>query len=719
MKRLLKYIPVLLMLLSCSGKEVLDTGNLKTVYFVFDPVAGKSLTVNESYISNCNIMVYSSEGDLVEGCYNSSGLVTSVSFAARADLTYRFYCVCNIGDITGDSSFRTESGLSNYQYSVSDYSNIIDSNGAVPMTGRSNFISVTDGMNVTIDLTRCVALVTIRIEDRGLHYASLRIDSISLMNVPKKVSLFNTSHPENASERSIWGDSADYGEIVALNNGGTVGFYTFENCQGVLLPKNTTCEGKVLSEGSPYRDLCSYIELSGYYDDTDSYTPRYGNFIYRFYLGEDTTSDFSLVRNHHYDITVDLSDDGVDEVSWRVDEELTPYATAVIVTPSSHTFYGLAGSRTFTATVLPSPADQDVTWSSSNNAVATVNANGVVTPTGFGNAVITATAADGSGMSGHSYITVRNNTAVPVSLDPNYLYEDEWILVKESSVDDFEVTVYYSDGSSRVLTGSDALKLVDTAHSDFTVTDGKLTALELDMDYELDPAVLRLVYTEGGTQVIFESLGGIFDNDDLFYISANANTIPGEVAANITKATALGGIPIVQSDIAITCPSIYLFPGGNQIFASEGHPYNGPLTYTVTGTYHDCFGTVATKSVHCNTTIHEWRQHWYRVVINTKVRTHIDTSYGSQEQPDNIIVSCFFESTVSSPNMIARFFYPASYNENGDLVGSTFTYTWYNRTVTVQMQDEREYYFNCDNNGNYLQEGYCYENGRYIYYEPL
>lgn len=55
----------------------------------------------------------------------------------------------------------------------------------------------------------------------------------------------------------------------------------------------------------------------------------------------------------------------------------------------------------------------NVSWTSSNAAVATVNASGIVTAVGAGNAVITATAADGSGKKATIKVTV---TMLPTSL---------------------------------------------------------------------------------------------------------------------------------------------------------------------------------------------------------------------------------------------------------------------------------------------------------------
>ena len=65
------------------------------------------------------------------------------------------------------------------------------------------------------------------------------------------------------------------------------------------------------------------------------------------------------------------------------------------------------GEQTLTAAVLPANADnRNVTWTSSDEAVATVDAGGKVTAHAAGTATITATAADGSGVSGSCAVTV-------------------------------------------------------------------------------------------------------------------------------------------------------------------------------------------------------------------------------------------------------------------------------------------------------------------------
>ena len=75
-----------------------------------------------------------------------------------------------------------------------------------------------------------------------------------------------------------------------------------------------------------------------------------------------------------------------------------------------------------TATVAPDDADNlGLTWTSDNEEVATVDENGLVTAVSVGEANITATAADGSGVTATCKVTVSPKLVTSVTLNKNEL----------------------------------------------------------------------------------------------------------------------------------------------------------------------------------------------------------------------------------------------------------------------------------------------------------
>lgn len=82
----------------------------------------------------------------------------------------------------------------------------------------------------------------------------------------------------------------------------------------------------------------------------------------------------------------------------------------------------IGSSQKLTATVLPAgTSDKSVTWTSSDESIATVDANGNVTGVASGLATITATTNDGSNLSASCAVTVTQVTANSIRLDKTEL----------------------------------------------------------------------------------------------------------------------------------------------------------------------------------------------------------------------------------------------------------------------------------------------------------
>ena len=75
-------------------------------------------------------------------------------------------------------------------------------------------------------------------------------------------------------------------------------------------------------------------------------------------------------------------------------------------------------TMSLTATILPeTTSDKNVTWSSSNESVAVVDENGVVTAISIGEAIITATTVDSSNLSATCKVIVKPTLATSITLD--------------------------------------------------------------------------------------------------------------------------------------------------------------------------------------------------------------------------------------------------------------------------------------------------------------
>ena len=86
----------------------------------------------------------------------------------------------------------------------------------------------------------------------------------------------------------------------------------------------------------------------------------------------------------------------------------------------------VAETTMLTAIVLPETAtNKSVTWTSSNEAVVTVDGNGVVTAIALGEAVIAATTTDGSDLSASCQVTVVPTLAVSIEVTPNSVEAEE------------------------------------------------------------------------------------------------------------------------------------------------------------------------------------------------------------------------------------------------------------------------------------------------------
>ena len=132
------------------------------------------------------------------------------------------------------------------------------------------------------------------------------------------------------------------------------------------------------------------------------------------------TTDAATLAMNNYQYQCVVSNSAGSVTSSAATLTVTQPVTGVTLDKNTLELY-TGDTATLTATVAPDNAtNKTVTWSSSDNTVATVDNNGNVTAVKAGTATITATAADGSGCSATCTVTVTDKTYT-ISADPTAL----------------------------------------------------------------------------------------------------------------------------------------------------------------------------------------------------------------------------------------------------------------------------------------------------------
>lgn len=128
--------------------------------------------------------------------------------------------------------------------------------------------------------------------------------------------------------------------------------------------------------------------------------------------------------------------------------------TSVTLSENSLTLI-IPASQQLTAYIIPSDAtNKTLNWTSSDNSVATVDNNGIVTPVAVGNATIKATTTDGSNLSASCQVTVKKQYVTAITLNETNLvmHIDETAqLIAEITPDNAsDKTLAWSSGNTAV-----------------------------------------------------------------------------------------------------------------------------------------------------------------------------------------------------------------------------------------------------------------------------
>ena len=327
MKRIIMFITALAALYSCETlpvppEEVLpdtpeipvpseDSLSVCTFSISSADRTKSSIYPDENAINDINIYAYR-DGKLVEHVFKSNP--ATVSFELYKGYTYNFYAISNMGQIEMPSDESQVGSEVNLWIATID-----DLEECIPMAWKTTGVSITGSQKaVNVKLERLAARIGFTLDASLVN--GLKITSARICQSASVVRPFESGGSKiTCEEESLDGDYATDLDLKNLNDGNTIYFYSLENVQDNLLPQNKDPWQKVPDALGSKAELCTYIEAVGTFEEGFLFK---GSVTYRFYLGKDNTSDFSVIRNTDMSVTLTLTGEGLTEISWKVEPDV-------------------------------------------------------------------------------------------------------------------------------------------------------------------------------------------------------------------------------------------------------------------------------------------------------------------------------------------------------------------------------------------------------------
>lgn len=301
-----------------ARQEVPESGTVP-VSFNFDKYTTSlevksSILPDENALNTVQVFAYSS-GRLEAETYAQGTEIQNIKLNLKARTTYNFYFLGNIARIEAPIN---ENEIKGYRYTLPSSMSMKYIPMAATIENRS-VNSASESFNVV--MIRLAARINFTFNQSGTSnsdvFKRFIVTSVTLKQVPLDVAAFQA---ESKATRTANGDYASVTDKEMINSGRPITFYMLENCNGNLLPGNSDPWRKT-PESLPesVRSLCTYIEISA---DVDGKENIRGNLKYRFYLGENTTSDFTVRRNSDYNFSLSTTQTGIDRISWKIEKNI-------------------------------------------------------------------------------------------------------------------------------------------------------------------------------------------------------------------------------------------------------------------------------------------------------------------------------------------------------------------------------------------------------------
>ena len=325
--KLLIYVISAVISASCGETNLIDSeeslSDVTLELIISKTFVKSSIEIQEDQISNLNIFAFSN-GLMAGHTYTEDISRSKISLSPGK---YRLYIIANCGPI---KDMMTEEDIINWRYRISSSTDLAELPQAY--TAKTD-ITVKGGTRNTATMTLVRLISRCGFRFNATNIPGLTIQSVRLCQAALDVQPFNE---EGSSPQDIedYGDYASDKDIQEINEGKTIYFYTLENVQGTLLPGNDDPWEKVPDNIQDKAAECTYIEVTGTFDGIVSGGIS-GNVKYRFFLGEDAATNFSIKRNTEYVVNMTASQEGLERISWMIDtSEMIhdPLAGQIVIT---------------------------------------------------------------------------------------------------------------------------------------------------------------------------------------------------------------------------------------------------------------------------------------------------------------------------------------------------------------------------------------------------
>ncbi len=376
------------------------------------------------------------------------------------------------------TSYKTVNVGSSYTNTASKYGNV-SSSGDITYTSDNPSIATVNSSGVVTGVSNGVARIKARATINGISKISYHFVVVGSGYTPKHTLNASGVVYTPTSKTTAVASETLGSETVTYNNTYGTSQLTKNNSLTLTInnfPKTiSSFKLYMKSNGSAGSGTVSVtVGGSSYYSRTGTFAQIYGSYSSSF-VPVDITNASASKKTGTIVVSISATVNSLFFQKAVIDysERTITNATSITVTPSSISV--TPGEDNFlTTSFTPSNTTlQTVTWSSSNSSVATVNRFGLVRAIAKGSATITATAGDGSGVTGTTTINVVDEvtpddppagdpTVTSVTVSPSTLNLDLYnnltgnLSATVNGTNSPAQTVTWSTGNSNIATVSNS-----------------------------------------------------------------------------------------------------------------------------------------------------------------------------------------------------------------------------------------------------------------------